>query len=221
MVLLVSVSLPLALFACSRDQDARSAESTAQAESRPDPSLTPASGERSAGTGLGSSVAPTATGDTTGDTKTSDRLTDSQIVAVAAALNAAEVDQAKMAVGRARQNAVKEFAQMMIAHHGKAVKDVNELSTRLNLTPADSEVVTRLRVKATETLTELQKESANDFDDEYIEAQVEMHEKALKKLDEKLLPNAQNAELKSLLQTMRTQVADHLEKAKAIDKSLD
>jgi putative membrane protein len=110
---------------------------------------------------------------------------------------------------------------MMIAHHGKAVKDVNELSTRLNLTPADSELVTRLRVDATETLTELQQESANDFDDEYIDAQVDMHEKALKKLDEKLLPNVQNAELKSLLQTMRTQVADHLEKAKVLDKSLD
>jgi putative membrane protein len=217
MVLLVSISLPLSLFACSRDQDARSAETKTQAETGPDHSLTPASGERPAGTAADSPAAPAATD----DTKTSDRLTDAQIIAVAAAVNAAEVDQAKIAVGRARQKAVKDFAQMMISHHGKAVKDVNELSTRLNLTPADSELVTRLRVDATETLTELQKESANDFDDEYIDAQIDMHETALKKLDEKLLPNVQNAELKSLLQTMRTQVADHLAKAKALDKSLD
>ena len=70
-------------------------------------------------------------------------------------------------------------------------------------------------------LTKLDKEDASDFDEEYIEAQVDMHEKALKKLDERLLPNVQNAELGGLLQTMRTQVAEHLEKARALDKSLD
>jgi putative membrane protein len=217
MVLLISVPISLALFACGRDhQDTRSADGANQAQAEPDQSLTPASGALPAGTAATSPDAAT----TAGDARTSDRLTDAQIVAVAAAVNAAEVDQAKIAIGRARQKAVKEFAQMMIAHHGKAVKDVNELSTRLNLTPADSELVTRLRVDATETLSELEQESGSDFDDEYIEAQVDMHEKALKKLDENLLPNVQGAELKSLLQTMRAQVADHLEKARAIDKTL-
>lgn len=213
MVMIISVSLPLVL-ACSRDQETRSASEANRTETSP--SLTPASGALPASTASPMGEAPAA--QPAGE---SQRLSDGQIVAVAAALNNAEVDQAKMAIGRARQKPVKEFAQMMIAHHGKAVKDVNELSTRLNLAPAESELVTKLRVDATETLTNLQKEEANDFDDEYVEAQIDMHEEALKQLDERLLPNVQNADLRATLQTMRSQVADHLEKARALDKSMD
>lgn len=213
MVLMISASLPL-LLACGRDQDTRSASEASRTETSV--GLTPASGALPASTATAVGEVPASQ-----PAGQSERLSDAQIVAVATALNDAEVDQGKMAIGRARQKAVKEFAQMMIAHHGKAVKDVNELSTRLNLAPAESELVTKLRVDATETLNELQKEDANDFDDEYIEAQVDMHEMALKKLDERLLPNVQSAELKALLQTMRSQVADHLQQARALDKTVD
>lgn len=213
LVVVMSLSLPLALGACGHDREASSPDHAAEAG--PSQGLTPASGALPSGPGQPANTEPAAPADEHGD-----RLTDQQIVAVAAAVNAAEVDQAKIAVGRAKKKAVKEFAQMMIAHHGKAVKDVNELSTRLNLTPADSELVTHLRVDATETLTKLEQEEANDFDEEYIEAQISMHETALKKLDERLLPNVRNEELKTLLQTMRAQVAQHLEQARALDAKL-
>lgn len=63
-------------------------------------------------------------------------------------------------------------------------------------------------------VTDLSKPSAADKD--YMMSQVEVHRKALNTLDTQLIPNAKNAELKSMLTQTRTAVAIHLKKAEQI-----
>ncbi len=53
-------------------------------------------------------------------------------------------------------------------------------------------------------------------DKDYMMSQVEVHRKALNTLDTQLIPNAKNAELKSMLTQTRTAVATHLKKAEQI-----
>ncbi|MGH7330319.1 MAG: DUF4142 domain-containing protein, partial [Polyangiaceae bacterium] len=66
----------------------------------------------------------------------------------------------------------------------------------------------------------LQNDSGTDFDVAYMDLQVNEHRQVLTTLDQKLIPNAQNAEFKSLLMKQRDKVADHLTKAESIQQSL-
>ena len=58
------------------------------------------------------------------------------------------------------------------------------------------------------------------FDLDYASHEVEFHEKMLRLWDEKLIPQAQNEELKRLLADVRSAVVRHLEEAKKLKASL-
>ena len=60
-----------------------------------------------------------------------------------------------------------------------------------------------------------------DLDRAYIDKQVEMHQHVLDKLDTVLIPQAKNDDLKTLLQNTRSAVADHLQHAQAIQKTVN
>ncbi|HEY3500499.1 MAG TPA: DUF4142 domain-containing protein [Polyangiaceae bacterium] len=203
------LSLPLALFACSRDKPAQSATSY---EDGPESGMTPASGavtdeQAASASGLGAN--------------STESLSDAQIVSVAGAVNEAEVDQAEIAVDKAQNDAVKRFAETMIAHHEQGKKDVEELASRADIDTKDSRLLAELRMDAKHTEDKLDDADKNaSFDKLYMLGQVDMHRKALDALDSRLIPNARNAELKQLLQSMRERVASHLEMARAIVNTL-
>jgi putative membrane protein len=50
--------------------------------------------------------------------------------------------------------------------------------------------------------------------------EVEYHQAVLDALDQTLIPSAQNAELKTLLQGVRPAIAAHLERAKQLQSTL-
>jgi putative membrane protein len=148
------------------------------------------------------------------------KLTDSQIAAIANAANTAEVDEAKLAERKARNPRVKEFARMMIEHHGQAKADLAQLIPRLSMTPNTSQRLAQLQADAASTRTRLETAPAADFDQQYIDSQIEAHRKVLNALDTELIPNAINPELKSQLQSLRPKVQSHLQQAQSIRQTL-
>jgi putative membrane protein len=58
------------------------------------------------------------------------------------------------------------------------------------------------------------------FDRAYMDREVEYHQTVLDAIDQTLLPNVQNAELRALLEQTRPAVASHLEMAKSIQTKL-
>ncbi len=70
-------------------------------------------------------------------------------------------------------------------------------------------------------MTTLKAQKGKDFDKAYMDAQVKAHRDVLAVFDTKLLPNAQNVELKSTLTDARSHVAAHLAKAEDIQSKLD
>jgi len=203
-------SLPLAVFvACSHEQPA-------QSPSGYEPGMTPASG-----TTTPARTPATSTPNPASDSASSNQgLTDGQIAAVVRASNVAEIDQGKIAVGRARDAGVKHFAEMMIAQHGQAVKDVDELDTRLNLRPTESELMTELRVNATSVENQLSKNDGASFDKPYIQSQIDAHRQLLDTIDGRLMPAVRSEELREMLVNLRPRVADHLQMAQTILDSL-
>ena len=147
-------------------------------------------------------------------------MTDEEIFKVIDLTNTAEVDQAKVAQTKAKNAKVKNFAAMMITQHTKAKDKGNKLSTKLGVKPSESSTSTMLKSDTDSMLSQLKSEPAADFDRAYMDRQVEAHQKVLSMLDEKLIPNAKDPELKTLLQDMRTTVESHLKDAQTIQASL-
>jgi putative membrane protein len=204
------VAFPLALLGCGRDKPAESAPTTSH-EDGPEAGMTPASGDVSeeraaAASGLGANSV--------------ESLNDAQVAAIAGALNKSEVEQAKIAVDKAKNDSVKRFAETMIAHHGQAVKDVDEFETRTGMEPQESRMLAQLRVEAKSTEDKLDDTDDASFDKLYMLTQVDEHQKALEALDGRLIPNARNTDLRRILETMRPRVASHLEMARAILNTL-
>ena len=124
-----------------------------------------------------------------------------------------------MAKQKGTAKAVKDFAQTMVTDHGGVNKQAVALATKLKVTPEDNAVSQSLKSAADASTTNLQSKSGADFDKAYIDNEVTYHQTVLDALDKTLIPGAQNAELKALLEKVRPAIAAHLARAKQIQSS--
>jgi len=145
---------------------------------------------------------------------------DAQVAHIAVTANSIDSAAGVTAKGKGTAKDVKEFAQMMITDHGTVNKQAVALAQKLGVTPEDNDVSRSLKAGADSSQTALQGKTGADFDRAYIDREVGYHQAVLDALDNTLIPSAQNAELKALLQKVRPNVAAHLQRAKAIQTSL-
>jgi putative membrane protein len=148
-------------------------------------------------------------------------FSDEQIAAVSGAANRGEVEQAKLAVGKAKDAKVKKFATMLASHHGDANTAEVALLKKQHLTAEESTTSTQLTLESTRLVESLRPMTGTDFDKAYMDAQVKEHTAILDTMDTKLLPAVKNAELKAGLTAMRAKVETHLKDAQAIQTSLN
>jgi putative membrane protein len=141
---------------------------------------------------------------------------DPHIVGIVATANQGEIEQGNAAASRATNADVRAFAQMMVADHTTALSAVRDTSARAGITPADNDTTAALQRTSRETITNLATYSGAEFDRQYMQTQINLHQWLLTALDQHLIPMAANRDLKSLLETQRVSVAAHLEQARAI-----
>jgi len=142
--------------------------------------------------------------------------TDEQIAGFAEAVISAQIEQAKLARLKTKNEKVKKLAASMLARFGQA----QQRQAKLRLKPAESELATQMGVDASDAKRRLDNASGPDFDRIYVAVQVDAHRKLLDILDRELLPNAKNAELKALLLDARPKVAEQLLSLEAAQASL-
>lgn len=138
-------------------------------------------------------------------------LSDAQIATITDKVNTAEIEQARIAQSKSSDEQVRQFAQMMIEHHGQAKAQ----QAGLGLGTADSPLSQELDREAQSTLDTLQAKSGAEFDRAYLQAQVDAHQKALDTIRQQLIPNAQAPELRSYLENLAPQVEQHLAQARS------
>lgn len=155
------------------------------------------------------------------DPATDDRLSDAQIAQVTTAANTGEVAQANAALPKLTNPEAKQFATMMVEQHGAAQERGAALLEQKGLTPAASHLSMELKEDSDEIIEEINTADRDEVDKLYMEKQVEVHEKVLKTIDEKLIPSATDPALQQELQTARTEVATHLERAREILSKLE
>jgi putative membrane protein len=147
-------------------------------------------------------------------------INDAQIAHIAVTANAVDSAAGELAKKKGTAKAVKDFAQTMITDHTGVNKQAVALATKLNVTPEDNDTSRQLKSGGDANLAKLQGLSGAAFDQAYIDNEVGYHQAVLDALDKTLIPNAQNADLKSLLVKVRPAIAAHLERAKSIQSSM-
>ena len=148
------------------------------------------------------------------------KINDAQVAAIAVAANQVDVDAGKLALSKARNGEIKKFAQTMITDHGGAIKAATDLVGKLKVTPQENDTSKALVKAGQDARAKLAKLDGAAFDKAYVDNEVGYHETVVKALDDTLIPNAQNGELKSLLTSVRVVAAAHLEHARELQKSL-
>jgi putative membrane protein len=148
-------------------------------------------------------------------------LNDAQIAHIAVTANAIDSATGTMAKQKGTAKSVKDFAQTMIDDHSAVNKQAVALATKLKVTPEDNDVSKSLNGSASTSTSNRQGKSGADFDKAYIDNEVTFHQTVLDALDKSLIPGAQNAELKGLLEKVRPAIAGHLARAKEIQTSLN
>lgn len=146
--------------------------------------------------------------------------TDPQIVGIVIGANQIDIDAGKAAVAKAHDPQVREFAQQMIKDHTAVLQSVLDLGAKLHVKPADSDTATSLKKQATETAARLKGLSGAAFDKAYVDNEVGYHQAVIDAVTKVLIPNAQNAELRSALVGAAPLFQGHLEHAQKLQAAL-
>jgi putative membrane protein len=109
----------------------------------------------------------------------------------------------------------------MITDHTAVNQQASDLVGRLGVTPQDNATSQALRQGGEDSRQQLDALSGAAYDRAYMQHEVEYHQQVLDALDQQLIPGAQNAELKDLLQKSRPAFEAHLEMAKQIAGQLN
>ena len=126
---------------------------------------------------------------------------DPQIAHIAYTAGVIDVAAAKQALAKSSNKDVKSFAEDMVRDHEAVNKQALNLVKKLNVTPQDNDTSKTLSKNAADKLAELGKLKGADFDKAYVANEVAYHKAVDSALETTLIPSANNAELKNLLQT--------------------
>ncbi len=125
---------------------------------------------------------------------------------------ATEVELGKLAQSKGTSDAVKQFGQRMEADHGKAGEELKAIAGKIGALPKREGP----KEKAVKSLSN---KSAKQFDQQYADTMVDMHEKAVK-LFRKEADKGDNAELKQFASKTLPTLEEHLKMARDLKKQV-
>ncbi len=130
-----------------------------------------------------------------------DKPTDPQIAHIAYTAGVIDVEAAKLAISKSKNEVVLAFAEDMVRDHEAVNVQALDLVKKLNVTPEDNDTSKALAQAATDERTKLAALDGAAFDKAYLENEIVYHKQVNVALETLLIPSAENAELKSLLET--------------------
>ena len=147
-------------------------------------------------------------------------MNDPQIANVALTAHQIDVDRGQLALKHTRNDEVKQFAAQMVHDHQAGIVEAVNLAKRLGVKPEQSDTSKSLKKDAAAATARLKKEKGAAFDRDYIDTEVKYHEAVIDAVKNTLVPGAQNADLKRLLETAVPTLEGHLQHAKMVQAQL-
>ena len=146
--------------------------------------------------------------------------TDPQIAHIAYTAGVIDVAAGKQALAKSHNKTVRAFAQEMVRDHAAVNDKALALVKKLKVTPEDNPTSQSLNKGAKAESDKLAKLKGAAFDRAYIDNEIAYHKTVNGALEKTLIPNAHNAELKSLLQTGLTLFKEHQAHAEQLAKQV-
>ena len=147
--------------------------------------------------------------------------TDAQIASIVVTANQVDIDAGKLAESKAHAKDVKAFGKQMVTDHTGVNKQAVALVTKLKVKPEDNPTSQSLKAGGEKNIAHLKQLKGAAFDKAYVDNEVTYHEAVIDAIDKTLIPNAQNAELKTLLVDSRPAFVAHLEHAKMLQSAME
>lgn len=149
----------------------------------------------------------------------SQKLTDPEIASVAVTANQVDIDYAKIAEKKSKDAEVIKFAQTMAKDHQAVIDKAVALVTKLKVTPVDNAVSKSLKAGELKTTKLLNSKSGKAFDKAYIDNEVAYHKAVIETVENVLIKDATNKELKDLLISAVPLFKAHLAHAEMVQKN--
>jgi putative membrane protein len=146
--------------------------------------------------------------------------TDPQIAHIAYTAGNLDIAASKQALAMSHNKAIRSFAEEMVRDHQAVNDKALALVKKLHVTPEANPTSASLTKSADATRTRLSHLKGAAFDRAYIDNEVAYHKTVNGALESTLIPNAKNAELKSLLQTGLTLFREHQAHAEQVAKEM-
>lgn len=144
------------------------------------------------------------------------KLNDAEIASVAVTADQIDIDYAAIAKEKSKNADVLKFAATMAKDHGSVNAQAIALAKKLGVTPQDNATTQSLLAQAATTKDMLNSKSGADFDKAYIDNEVAYHKAAIGVVENTLIADASNPELKSLLESALPVFKEHLKHAEMI-----
>jgi putative membrane protein len=134
--------------------------------------------------------------------------------------NTTEIQLSKLAAKKATSPAVKRVAAKLAADHAKNREEERALAQKLNITLTPATGAEASGADSAAVPPELQGKTGRDFDQAFIEHEVQDHQDNIEKIQTQLLPAASNPEVKAYLQKTLTAIQGHLASLKQVQQQL-
>lgn len=130
-----------------------------------------------------------------------DKPNDAQIAHIAYTAGQIDIAAGQQALKKSKDKDVRAFAQEMVRDHTAVNDKALALVKKLGVTPQDNPTSQALSKDAAAKLKQFAALNGKAFDKAYVDNEVAFHKTVDGALQNTLIPDAQNAELKQLLET--------------------
>ena len=143
----------------------------------------------------------------------------SGVLSQVAIANQTEIQQGQAAAKKATEPTVKQFAAQIARDHKANAKQLEQLATKVGATLADSGAQVATESQSA-TMGELDGKTGKDYDQAFIDTQIQAHEQNIDKIRNQLLPASDNPEVREYLQQTAAAMEGHLASAKQLKQDL-
>ena len=147
------------------------------------------------------------------------KLSDAEVASVAVVANQIDIAYADIAKEKSKNAEILRFAETMTNDHNAVIAQAAALAKKLGVTPKDNAVSQKLLADAENTKKQLRASSNKAFDKMYIDNEVAYHQAVIDAVENLLIPETENAELKELLTNVVPALKTHLAHAEMVQKN--
>ena len=148
------------------------------------------------------------------------KFTDAEVASVALVANQLHIDYAQIALRRSRDPEIQKFAQTMMKDYKAVLDQTRMVIKQLGIAPKDNQMSQKLQLEVIDTMKSLLRKSGSAFNMAYIENEIATHRAAIKLLNDLLIAQVDNRELKLQLQSILPLLQAHLDNAIMVQNRL-